>query len=623
MLFSLPIPSSAVINTQKRINDALYNQYVSSINDNVAFLSLFGSKSLLKTLDGGTSWSQLALLDFYPFEMQFIDNDVAYSAGVDSITSYTAKVYKTTNGGTTFTEIFSVPNYANGSRLRFYDKSTGFLCNTSKKYLYTTTDEGSSWISYEVDSGDVGIYSVFPVSAEVIFATGDERIASVDYATIYKSTDGGKTWVQKYITTEASTSGTGIIAVDSSNLFQITRLSLFEGRLLKSTDGGETWQTVYKFLGIPNAVYFKNENVGWMGGARSVSEASYGQCIFMRTLNGGISWESVLPQEAQGYYSIIYNMSGTGGSSKFWASTSNYGGAPWLTFANEPPTISQVAPASVPVGSTEVIKITGENFETISEVFGTRSTIEISGSGITIVSATVNSTTEITAEVTVSNSAAYGPRTLTVYNPDTSSTTSSIILTEPVAGVKINSISPSSFNAGTTGFINIYGTGFQASASLEETSADVSLSGFVIKSATEALAYINVLDSAATGTLVLSLVNPDGSSASSNIAILSQSAPAPEAKVAPSYDNGKWWNPETSTDLKLQVNPAPQSGEGQIVVAPPSTGQAIKVPATFSNGAVTIRKSDMANTANGIYPMAIIKNGKVVGRTKVVIYRGK
>ena len=119
------------------------------------------------------------------------------------------------------------------------------------------------------------------------------------------------------------------------------------------------------------------------------------------------------------------------------------------------------------------------------------------------------------------------------------------------------------------------------------------------------------------------MVNPDGSSASSNIAILSQSAPAPEAKVAPSYDNGKWRNPETSTDLKLQVNPAPQSGEGQIVVAPPSTGQAIKVPATFSNGAVTIRKSDMANTANGIYPMAIIKNGKVVGRTKVVIYRGK
>jgi photosystem II stability/assembly factor-like uncharacterized protein len=104
------------------------------------------------------------------------------------------------------------------------------------------------------------------------------------YQSMYKSTDGGMTWVNKFSMNNASYSAYNICFVNSTTGF----VGCNYGKILKTTDGGETWQKIL----IPDTTYtnwrihFFDANLGF-----SLSTKGSASIIY-KTTDGGASWAS-------------------------------------------------------------------------------------------------------------------------------------------------------------------------------------------------------------------------------------------------------------------------------------------------------------------------------------------
>src|ERR1039457_4652338 len=67
------------------------------------------------------------------------------------------------------------------------------------------------------------------------------------YQSLYKSTDGGLTWINKFSMNLVSYSAYNICFVNSTTGF----VGCNYGKILKTTDGGDTWQKIL----IPDTTY--------------------------------------------------------------------------------------------------------------------------------------------------------------------------------------------------------------------------------------------------------------------------------------------------------------------------------------------------------------------------------
>jgi photosystem II stability/assembly factor-like uncharacterized protein len=188
----------------------------------------------------------------------------------------------------------------------FYKASTG-----STGGVYKTTDGGGTWSQQGAGSIFNTAGASFP---DVIYfwdantgvAIGDP--VNNEYE-IYTTTDGGTTWT--------AVSGANIPDPSSSGEFGLTRSfavrgnSLWfgtnAGRLFKTTDFGATW-TVYS-TGTTLAIVsldFANETEGW---AELSDPTSFVFNSIVRTTDGGNTWTDITPS------GTFYNASSNGGFS--------------------------------------------------------------------------------------------------------------------------------------------------------------------------------------------------------------------------------------------------------------------------------------------------------------------
>jgi photosystem II stability/assembly factor-like uncharacterized protein len=106
------------------------------------------------------------------------------------------------------------------------------------------------------------------------------------YQSLYKSTDGGMTWINKFSMNNSSYSAYNISFINSTTGF----VGCNYGKILKTTDGGETWQKIL----IPDTTYtnwrihFFDENLGF-----SLSTKSSASIIY-KTTDGGFTWTSTV-----------------------------------------------------------------------------------------------------------------------------------------------------------------------------------------------------------------------------------------------------------------------------------------------------------------------------------------
>ncbi|MFA5011504.1 MAG: YCF48-related protein [Ignavibacteria bacterium] len=224
---------------------------------------LTSTGTLLKTIDGGVTWSTAYNFNCGLWDVVFINPDIGFVCGDRKFFA------KTTNGGVNWVQKnlgFTISEFF---QMAFPDTLTGYVVGSHNE-IFKTSDGGDTWfqqiVNHETWLRDVYFFNV------------DTGIAVGSYGVIVKTTDGGNNWVRK------------IIPGISSYLFSVQFFESGSGwvtgwdnTLLKSTDYGESWESVNGLPGNNNMltdVNFINSGTGWLLGYDG---------IILKTTNGGVT----------------------------------------------------------------------------------------------------------------------------------------------------------------------------------------------------------------------------------------------------------------------------------------------------------------------------------------------
>ena len=156
--------------------------------------------------------------------------------------------------------------------------------------LYTTTDGGSSWVSYPLPSLCNQLQHLTALSAnEVWVVCGGPAPSHSQPKELFHSVNDGKSWVLVATTTPNLAPGTGVLPA-SGIVTLVTSVSpdrlliaFNEGNPIASTDGGKTWNP----QGLPSRggvkqLSFTDSQHGWA--------VLYPNDTLYRTTDGGVHW---------------------------------------------------------------------------------------------------------------------------------------------------------------------------------------------------------------------------------------------------------------------------------------------------------------------------------------------
>ena len=204
--------------------------------------------------DNGLSWDgQLSGNYARISSISFIDESTGWATGCrfdNDIMQKLPIIMKTTNSGKVWENKFSKPweNWSSPdliSYIFFLDEFNGWAVLDAADgitgNIYRTIDGGENWSFSATAAGNI-IRSIFFKDQNIGWTTGSDGI--------YKSTDGGITWIQKSFVSSSS-----IFFLDENSGWAVG-----ESGILKSVDGGETW--IVKSGITASYVRFYDVNIG-------------------------------------------------------------------------------------------------------------------------------------------------------------------------------------------------------------------------------------------------------------------------------------------------------------------------------------------------------------------------
>ena len=152
---------------------------VEFLNSNTGFI--LGYYRFLRTGDAGVSWTEINLpnnIQLYGFDN--IDNSTIFICGMLQSSSI-SKMYKSTDAGLTWNEIFSTDKSM--YKITFCNNLTGYVCGRG---IYKTTDGGSNWLRINTLPGDAFLSGIDFLNANTGMVSG--------YGDVYRTTSGGDKW---------------------------------------------------------------------------------------------------------------------------------------------------------------------------------------------------------------------------------------------------------------------------------------------------------------------------------------------------------------------------------------------------------------------------------------------
>lgn len=204
------------------------------------------SGELLKTVDGGQNWRQVAS----PSDMSFSS---VFMYDVKNIFLARRGFYKTTTGGD-FQEVGGMSEY-NGAIMGIYftSPSVGFMLKES--VVAKTTDGGNTWVPLFNENPYVKQLQF--VSSKVAYVFGGTTRDGASGGVLYATTDGGNTWKNMNLQTSE------IMAahfIDDKRGF----ITDFERYVSETKDGGKTWVRVGRlpeprFPGNASSILYAND----------------------------------------------------------------------------------------------------------------------------------------------------------------------------------------------------------------------------------------------------------------------------------------------------------------------------------------------------------------------------
>src|SRR6476659_5880084 len=211
-----------------------------------------------KSIDGGKSWTNMGLKQSEHIGRILIDTrnaDVVYVAAQGPLWKKGGDrgVYKTTDGGKTWTKILGVDDWTGANDIQLDPRNPDILIATTwqrERRVYTfvaggpgsgvwrSTDAGKTWTKSQsgfpdVDLGRIGL-SISPANPSVVYAIAD---AADGKGGTFRSTDGGASW-EKMSSYQSGSNYYNEIFADPKN---VDRAYAIEPILQVTDDGGKTF----------------------------------------------------------------------------------------------------------------------------------------------------------------------------------------------------------------------------------------------------------------------------------------------------------------------------------------------------------------------------------------------
>jgi photosystem II stability/assembly factor-like uncharacterized protein len=300
-----------------------------------------GNKGVIyKTTDGGKSWvEQNSGTAKDLVKISFVDANHGWSATIDG------SVFKTSDGGETWQKLSysdAVPGmvFSICDLLKFFDENTGFIIAGKLRniYLLKSTDGGETW-----SVKDSLVSATLLRRWYDIDFYGSRGVLVGDKKEIQKySTDFGETWTfstaivdgffrdLKYVKFLTETE---IVTIGEGNEFSGVPVPVY-----KSYDGGVTWvkknQSLSTIYDRVRSAYFKNELEGIGVGSDGFSKA-----FVVKTSDGGETWSHTVLDYAFGLQVIngIGDFLFVMGTSTHFIYSTDFGDS-WQNLPLKPPT---------------------------------------------------------------------------------------------------------------------------------------------------------------------------------------------------------------------------------------------------------------------------------------------
>lgn len=187
---------------------------------------ILSDSRLLKTTDGGETWNLENSFVAPPgaTQVQFTSPDIGWIMVGSAISGSMQVVYRTINGGASWSSVLTNNADTMLSSISFVDDSVGWV-STVEYTILRTTDAGISWQGFPTPE----------FFRKVFFKNLMNGWAASSSGEIYSSNDGGQTWIPQL-------SGVGgplydILFVDSSLGWAIG----VDGTIIHTTNGGTTY----------------------------------------------------------------------------------------------------------------------------------------------------------------------------------------------------------------------------------------------------------------------------------------------------------------------------------------------------------------------------------------------
>jgi photosystem II stability/assembly factor-like uncharacterized protein len=225
-------------------------------------------------------------------------------------------VWKTTNGGNTWIHLTpDMPNLAIGSLAISASNPDILYAGTGESGIdgvgvtgdgmYKSSDGGNTWVQLEstvtnLEFQNVNRIIVDPQNANIVVAAvtsdGEEYRRIGAYSAIYRTEDGGISWTKSFFSEGFSIEQ---IVADPKN-FNIQYATINRTGIIKSTDGGKTWNSASKGLGqvarIEMAVANSNTNILY---ASCEGILSGNNSDLYVSEDGGQNWMLVIEEKKQ------------------------------------------------------------------------------------------------------------------------------------------------------------------------------------------------------------------------------------------------------------------------------------------------------------------------------------